>query len=348
MLIFEIFLGLKDKMKKAPTLSYLIPAYNAEAFIENCLNSILEINLSKEIIIVNDGSTDKTGEIIDRYAGQYEFIHAYHQTNAGESAARNTALSHATGKWVQHVDADDIVINDTDDFNAIFELAEQKQADVIKGLYLFSKEGQQNAITQPVFDAVKEHKAVTTSGRNFLDKCIGEFHFQQNGCFFMRRATLEKLGLKFDTTQYIGPDILFSLELFCSNITVIEVPYVFYYYQTRLGSVSNPSKTVLDLKIIRSRAKLLEKSLALAAKYSIQDSPYIHYTLLVYRLILTQDYNMLLKAGYPTEKADAEQFSQYIFSPEEYKIAKQHHQQIYDRQDGRAYYQKIAPKNQRN
>lgn len=51
---------------------------------------------------------------------------------------------------------------------------------------------------------------------------------------------------------------------------------------------------------------------------------------------------MLLKAGYPKEKADAEQFSQYIFNPEEYEIAKQHYQQIYERQDGRAYYQMVV------
>lgn len=110
-------------------------------------------------------------------------------------------------------------------------------------------------------------------------------------------------------------------------------------------SYNTIKNTVLDLKLVRSRAKLLEKALALANKYVIQDSPHIHYSILKYRLNLTQDYNMLLKAGYPKEKADAEKFSQYIFNPEEYEIAKQHYQQIYERQDGRAYYQKIEPQN---
>ena len=236
-------------MKKTPTLSYLIPAYNAEAFIENCLNSILEINLSKEIIIVNDGSTDKTGEIIDRYAGQYEFIHAYHQANAGESAARNTALAHATGKWIQHVDADDIVINDTNDFNAIFELAEQKQADVIKGLYLFSKEGQQNAITQPVFDAVKEHKAVTTSGRNFLDKCIGEtFLFKH----YRHRSALCVLLLPNTTRLRIQPK------------------------QNRLGLKNYPLTSQATRKIPCSCGQIRHTKLTLYPLYPFRISAYSH------------------------------------------------------------------------
>lgn len=89
-------------------VSVIIPAYNAEADIENCIRTLLNQTYSRiEIIIVNDGSKDRTGELCDSIAVNCDNITVIHQENAGVSAARNAGLQTAKGKWIVFLDADD-------------------------------------------------------------------------------------------------------------------------------------------------------------------------------------------------------------------------------------------------
>lgn len=92
-------------MKK---LSILIPAYNVENYIEECINSILNLNIDYEIIIINDGSTDKTLKKIQKYK-KYNYIKIISQENMGISKTRNNLLKSATGKYIFFLDADDYI-----------------------------------------------------------------------------------------------------------------------------------------------------------------------------------------------------------------------------------------------
>ena len=97
-------------MKK---LSIVIPAYNAEDYIERCIDSILDqqYNNNIEIIIVNDGSTDSTGEILNKYKQQYpDIINIVSQNNGGVVSARNEGLKNASGEWIWFCDADDYIV----------------------------------------------------------------------------------------------------------------------------------------------------------------------------------------------------------------------------------------------
>ena len=80
--------------KKRIKLSIIIPVYNVERYLEQCLNSIVVGNVNLlgmlEVIVVDDGSLDRSGEIADRFAGQYPCVKVIHQENAGVAAARNT------------------------------------------------------------------------------------------------------------------------------------------------------------------------------------------------------------------------------------------------------------------
>ena len=97
-------------MSPEPLISVLVPAYNAEAFLEQCLESIVAQTYHHlEIIVVDDGSTDNSGAISDRWAERDDRIRVIHQPNGGHSAARNTALDAMTGELVMMVDSDDIV-----------------------------------------------------------------------------------------------------------------------------------------------------------------------------------------------------------------------------------------------
>lgn len=195
----------------------------------------------KEIIIINDGSTDDTGRIIDDYAHEHACIRAYHQANIGAGATRNHALDIATGKWIIFVDADDVVFNEAN-LNALSALADQQSVDVIKGLYLFSSDADAPSIKPPVLDGVVDkHQAVTVSGRAFLEKCFGVHRFQTNNSFLIRRATIEKFGLRFDPAQFIGEDVLFFYQLLSDDIKVMEVLFCFIIIKSELCRCPTPA-----------------------------------------------------------------------------------------------------------
>lgn len=110
-------------------ISVIVPVYNVELYLEQCLDSIITQDYKNlEIIIVNDGSTDNSGEICERYAQKDKRIKLIHQDNQGLSGARNTGLTHSTGDLISFIDSDDwinqgmystIITNLTDEIDLV-------------------------------------------------------------------------------------------------------------------------------------------------------------------------------------------------------------------------------------
>ena len=95
-------------MKPTPFVSIIVPVYNAAAFLEGCLESILNQSLTNiEVLVVNDGSTDDTLSIINKFAAADDRVVLINGTNQGVSAARNKGLDVARGEYIGFVDADD-------------------------------------------------------------------------------------------------------------------------------------------------------------------------------------------------------------------------------------------------
>lgn len=89
-------------------VSIIIPVYNAEKYLRECLDSVLAQNYKNfELLLINDGSTDNSGKICDHYAQKDARVKVFHKENGGVSAARNLGLDKATGEWVCFVDSDD-------------------------------------------------------------------------------------------------------------------------------------------------------------------------------------------------------------------------------------------------
>lgn len=92
-------------------LSIIIPVYNVQNYLRDCINSILDKSINTkmiEIILVDDGSIDNSGKICDEYNQNTDYIRAIHIKNSGQSVARNIGLEHSTGEWITYVDSDDI------------------------------------------------------------------------------------------------------------------------------------------------------------------------------------------------------------------------------------------------
>ena len=113
-----------------PEISVIVPAYNAEEYIERCLKSLLGQDFSKsyEIIVINDGSTDDTLGIVEETAKDHENVRVFSQENGGISAARNTGLAKVRGKYVLFTDSDDFV--ERRYLSALYEAAERSGADI--------------------------------------------------------------------------------------------------------------------------------------------------------------------------------------------------------------------------
>lgn len=113
-----------------PVLSIVVPVYNAEAYLPACIDSLLAQNMeTPEIILVNDGSRDRSGAICDAYAEKHNTIRVIHKENEGQTATRKAGLRIATGTYVAFVDSDDWVEPDT--FPPMVALAEQHRADLV-------------------------------------------------------------------------------------------------------------------------------------------------------------------------------------------------------------------------
>ncbi len=94
-------------------LSVIVPVYNAEKFLHRCIDSILNQNISMELLLVNDGSSDKSGSICDEYAEKDKRVKVIHKVNGGPNSARNMGLDHVRGKYITFVDADDEIAPNT-------------------------------------------------------------------------------------------------------------------------------------------------------------------------------------------------------------------------------------------
>ena len=137
-----------------PLLSVIIPVYNVERYIKKCFDSIIvQIkDADVEIICINDGSTDKSGEICDEYAAKYNKIKVYHQNNKGVAAARNYGLSIIKGQYIAWIDPDDYISNKW--YENISTLIMEEQPDILEltfNSYIFSDIDNKDILEEVVY-----------------------------------------------------------------------------------------------------------------------------------------------------------------------------------------------------
>lgn len=119
---------------KRPKVSIIVPVYNVEKYLEECLTSLLGQTLASiEVILIDDGSTDESGKIIDRFAQQDSRIVVLHQSNAGYGATVNRGIAKARGEYIGIIEPDDFV--EPDMYEQLYNGAVKCRADVVKGMF---------------------------------------------------------------------------------------------------------------------------------------------------------------------------------------------------------------------
>lgn len=115
-------------------VSVIVPVYNVAPYLPDCINSLLAQSLSSiQIILVNDGSKDNSGEICDEYAAKDSRIEVFHKKNEGVTKARALGIEKATGKWIMFVDGDDTLPFDA--LNRLYNKAIENSCDIIQGCW---------------------------------------------------------------------------------------------------------------------------------------------------------------------------------------------------------------------
>lgn len=214
-------------------LSIIIPVYNAEAQIRQCLDSILDQKFEDyELLLINDGSTDHSGNICNEYAGKDSRIKVYHQKNAGVSAARNKGLENSTGEWITFVDSDDYIRE-----NYFFDIEKNVNADWI--LVNIERE----IIDQLEFFLKFDNNYFQIN--SFVDRYSLYPHFPSPWGRFFKSQIIKSNNLRFNNELKFGEDAVFNLNYlqYCQIIyTSNSSSYV--YRDTEEGL----SKLSFDLK----------------------------------------------------------------------------------------------------
>lgn len=215
-----------EKNKTLPLISIIVPVYNVKDYLEKCLKSICgQTYQNLEIIVVDDGSTDGSGELCDVFAQSDSRIKVVHQSNGGVSAARNKAISVAQGEYLGFVDSDDWIDNDMYEF--LYQLMIQNEADVaISSLYIekesktvvkYASENLWVYNRDEAIRALVEDKHV----RNYLcDKLFKRYLFE---------------GISFPLNR-IFEDLAVSYQLFYKTKKVVMQDTPKYHYLMRAGS----------------------------------------------------------------------------------------------------------------
>ena len=225
------------------TVSIIIPVYNAERYLNDCLQSVIVQTYKKiEIICVDDGSTDNSKFLCDEWCKKDHRVRYYSQTNKGVSAARNKGLDLATGEYVCFLDADDMI-----------------HYKYIETLLSKSKKG-----TTVICDITRNEdlgrgeKSINFPIKSFVKKVVFE-KIKHPGftCFLYDRDVIEKNNLRFFEGCAVNEDYEFYLKyLTLCGDSVVLLDYKGYYYRENEGSVLSAPVSYKNLTSIGAAGRI--------------------------------------------------------------------------------------------
>lgn len=221
-----------------PFLSIIVPVYNVEKYIRKCIDSLINQSFSNiEIIIIDDGSPDKCGDICDKYASNDNRIMVVHQENKGLCSARNVGISLAKGKWISFVDSDDWC--DADYYeNMISELGKNDADIYIAGGHI--DEYPKKSVKTRNFNVAQQF--ITKDDMNYLmARVLGSKFARSNGIDLgtlgapwdklYRMKFLHSSGLLFDEGLKGWEDSLFNFQAFAKAEKITAGTCLGYHYR---------------------------------------------------------------------------------------------------------------------
>lgn len=210
-----------------PKVSVIVPVYKAEDYLARCVDSLLAQTFTDfEIILVDDGSTDRSGEICDEYAGKDKRVKVIHQRNGGVTAARSAGVNAAGGEWITFVDADDF-LPDT----------------ALSALYTATEDGKYH-IVRGAFNSLGTSEELPAMG--YRHDCV-RWEYGSPCAQLVHRSLFSKDTFQIPRKLVYGEDVIMNVRLAFFNAKPVKIiSDVVYCYELSDVSVSNAFSCGMD------------------------------------------------------------------------------------------------------
>ena len=235
-------------------LSIVVPVYKVEQYLHKCIDSLLDQDLPQEeyeIILVDDGSPDRCGEICEEYAARFAHIKVIHRENGGLSAARNSGMELAQGQYIQFVDSDDYL-----EPNVLGELVQKMEDDNLDILrFNYQNVNERYEVFSPNKDPKRyvDYSDEVCDGLTFLNEKLGPACYAWQ--FVIRRDLLTdchfKEGIYFEDTEW-APRLLLK----AARVTSLDL--MVYNYFMRKGSITQSVDEKKKRKVLNDKLLLVD------------------------------------------------------------------------------------------
>lgn len=291
---------------EGPYISIIVPVYNTEAYLRRCLISILNQGfVNFELLLVDDGSTDKSWEICREYAESDSRIRLFHKDNGGVSSARNLGLSKACGEWIYFVDSDDEVLP-----NGLQSLVNciSSEVDIVMGGFVEEDEGGR------VFEGKENGTLLLNKKQSVISLYAGfSSYFFYCGYLWMRllrRSVIQSNRITFDNSIAIKEDTLFLMQYICrSSGTTCQTATPVYKYCRRSESAMGRVTSGFDRKYVDSFYALVKMKHEVDATF-----PSYSFPVFVAKQEIYRRYSSLI------DKMEANHFQDDVLRSELYSI----------------------------
>lgn len=248
-------------LPNSPKISVIVPVYKAEAYLHRCVDSLLAQTFQDyEILLVDDGSPDRSGEICDKYAKKDKRVRVFHKENGGVSSARQCGMDHTQGEYVIHADPDDWV--EPEMLEELYEKAKAENADMVICDYFCEERNQSIYISQ---------KPSSLNHETVLCEMFTRLLHGSSWNKLVRLTCFQQFNVKYPVELSYCEDFYVNACLLSHEIRVAYLPKAFYHYD----QYTNPGSLVhKGIDFILSQNKKLNSLLKQGLERSIFDMVY--------------------------------------------------------------------------
>lgn len=224
-------------------ISIIIPVYNVEMYLAECVNSVLTQSYKNfEVLLIDDGSTDSSGDLCDELVTKDTRVKVFHKKNGGVSSARNYGMNKALGEYIIFLDSDDYWIEN----NILSLFVEKLQAgnlDVVRGEYVYVDGNSKRLSTSYQWEGHLNLKEQFFSSYEMMRYVINGRFF--SWLFMFRKSAID--NFRFDENRTFQEDIDFAIKVFSKNLRCGYLSIQFYAYRQRENSsISTPRVSNLE------------------------------------------------------------------------------------------------------
>ena len=235
----------------ADLISIIVPVYNAEKYLDQCIESIITQTYKKlEIFLIEDGSPDNCGSICDSWAKKDARIKVFHVDNGGSARARNIGLLHAKGKYIGFVDADDFLIPSM--YEILYQLATNSSAEITEcGYYKVTSDVMYNSLNNLEVKTIRSFNTAEALLENVRDTAVQQVVWNK---LYLKRV----IGNTFFTEGKYIDDEFWTYKIIGSSKKIVSTNEKLYCYRQQEASVMHQSFSLKRMDALEAKLQRLK------------------------------------------------------------------------------------------